>query len=148
MTRTFNGRHMLAILVGGFGLVIAVNLSAAVVAKKTFGGIVVENSYVASQDFNRWLDEAKAEQALGWSAKIARRADGRVAAALSNAPAGAIVTAEARHPLGRAPDQQLTFKAAENGMVVSDQVLPAGRWTLRVTISADGQQVRSESALR
>lgn len=148
MTRTFNGRHMLAILVGGFGLVIAVNISAAVVAKKTFGGIVVENSYVASQDFNHWLKEAKAERALGWTAQVARRNDGRVAVALGNVPVGAIVTAEARHPLGRAPDQALTFKAGADGTAISDQVLPAGRWTLRVTISANGQQVRSESALR
>ena len=38
----------------------------------TFGGVVVENSYVASQDFNGWLDEARAERALGWDADVGR----------------------------------------------------------------------------
>ncbi|PKB25516.1 nitrogen fixation protein FixH [Novosphingobium kunmingense] len=148
MTRRFNGRHMALILVGGFGLVIAVNLSAAVVAKRTFGGIVVENSYAASQDFNRWLNEAKSERALGWNAQVSRRPDGRLALALGKVPAGAVITAEARHPLGRAPDRVLTFAPDGPNGAVSREMLPAGRWTLRMTISAEGRQVRSESALR
>ena len=65
MTRNFNGWHMFAILCAFFGVVIAVNITMATYASTTFGGIVVENSYVASQEFNRWLDEAKAERALG-----------------------------------------------------------------------------------
>lgn len=144
MKRTIDGRHVAAILVAGFALVIAVNFAVAVVAKRTFGGVVVENSYVASQDYNRWLREADKERALGWHAVPHRLSDGRIALALANVPEGARITGVARHPLGRLPDTTLTFDA--DG--VSREVLAAGRWTLRVTIEAGGHRVRSESAIR
>ena len=63
MTRNFSGKHMAIILVSFFGVVIVVNLVMARLAVSTFGGVVVENSYVASQEFNRWLEEAEAEAA-------------------------------------------------------------------------------------
>lgn len=47
----FNGRHMTAILVAFFAVVIAVNVLMARFIICTFGGVVVENSYVASQHF-------------------------------------------------------------------------------------------------
>ena len=58
MTRQFTGRHMLAILIAFFGTVIAVNMVMAVLATRTFGGLVVENSYVATRQFNGWLEQA------------------------------------------------------------------------------------------
>ncbi|MFD2579774.1 FixH family protein [Novosphingobium colocasiae] len=61
----FTGRHMATILVLGFGVVIGINFLMAHYAVSTFGGVVVENSYVASQDFNRWLDEAAKEKGAG-----------------------------------------------------------------------------------
>jgi len=42
--KPFTGRHMLAVLVGFFGVVIAVNFIMASYATSTFGGVVVENS--------------------------------------------------------------------------------------------------------
>lgn len=144
MKRTIDGRHVAAILVAGFAVVIAVNFSVAVVAKRTFGGVVVENSYVASQDYNRWLREAEKEKAMGWHAIPRRLPDGRIALALANVPAGARITGDARHPLGRLPDTALSFDA--DG--ISREPMAAGRWTLRLTIEAGGHRVRSESAIR
>jgi len=63
--RPFTGRKMAAIMVAFFAVVIIVNVYMAREASSTFGGVVVENSYVASQQYNRWLDEASAENALG-----------------------------------------------------------------------------------
>ncbi len=104
-SRTFTGWHMTGILVAFFGVVIAVNLTMASYAVSTFGGVVVENSYVASQEFNGWLDEAKDERALGWSASVARDGAGHVTVVLAGAPDGVALSAEARHPLGRLPDR-------------------------------------------
>lgn len=59
-----NGRHVLAIALGFFGVIIAVNLVLAVQAVSTFPGLEVDNSYVASQTFDI---ERKAQEALGWS---------------------------------------------------------------------------------
>ncbi|HMP45265.1 MAG TPA: FixH family protein, partial [Sphingopyxis sp.] len=41
--RSFTGWHMTAILVGFFGVVMAVNFTMARLAMSTFGGKVVEN---------------------------------------------------------------------------------------------------------
>ncbi len=147
--RVFTGRHMAAIMVAFFAVVIAVNFYMASLASSTFGGVVVKNSYVASQNFNHWLDEAAQEKALGWTAATSRAADGRVRVALSGVPQGLIaLSAEARHPLGRLPDQQLAFGLQQDGSYLSDKPLPPGRWRLRLTIETAGHKWRSEEDLR
>jgi hypothetical protein len=83
--RQIHRQHMTAILVAFFGVVVVVNFTMAGYASSTFGGIVVENSYVASQHFNRWLDEARAEDRLGWDAVTAWRPDGRLAITVTGA---------------------------------------------------------------
>lgn len=148
MQGTFTGRHMTAILVAFFGVVIVVNLVNARYASTTFGGEVVENSYVASQEFNGWLDEAKNEKALGWDEVATWRPDGRVVVAVRGAPAGVTIAAFARHPLGRLPDRALAFDGIGQGRYLSRQALPEGRWDLRLTLAADGHIWRSEEHLR
>jgi nitrogen fixation protein FixH len=139
----FTGRHMAIIMVAFFGVVIAVNVLMARLATSTFTGVVVENSYVASQRFNRWLDEAKTEQQLGWKAEAIRAPDGRVLVSLSGAPSGAQVTGEAWHPLGQSADRVLHFAASPRGFR-SAETLPAGRWRIRLEVSAAGHRWRAE----
>jgi nitrogen fixation protein FixH len=147
-TGPFTGRHFTVIIVAFFAVVVTVNVIMARAASRTFGGVVVENSYVASQKFNGWLDEAKREKALGWTAGVTRRSDGRVVIALTGVPAGiAVVQGEARHPLGRMPDSALTFQRGADGSYVSDQPLAAGRWYLRLAVRAGGHVWRSEQEL-
>lgn len=136
--RRFTGRHMAMILVGFFAVVIGVNITMARMASATFGGVVVDNSYVASQHFNRWLDEAASEHALGWKAQLARRGDGRVTLELAG-PAGVpdAITAVARHPLGHQLSRVLRFQADGAGRFVSAEPLPPGRWRLRIEVRGD-----------
>lgn len=145
---TFNGRHMAAILVAFFGVVILVNLVNARYASSSFGGEVVDNSYVASQQFNRWLDEAQSEKSLGWDEVTTWRPDGRVIVAVKGAPAGTVVNAMARHPLGRLPDRAMTFDSVGRGRFLSRQALPDGRWELRLTLAAEGHVWRREERLQ
>ena len=144
-TGPFTGRHMAMIIVAFFAVVIAVNLLMARYATSTFGGVVVQNSYVASQNFNKWLDEAAREKAMGWNAEAKRQADGRLVISLTGAPAeGVALSADARHPLGRMPDQGLRFERQADGRFVSDQALPAGRWRLRIEANVGAQRWRTE----
>ncbi len=57
------GIHVLSMFVLGFGIIIAVNLTLAFNAIRTFPGLEVKNSYVASQSFE--ADRA-AQTGLGW----------------------------------------------------------------------------------
>jgi nitrogen fixation protein FixH len=148
MTGQFTGRHAAAIFVAFFGVVAAVNLTMARLASSTFGGVVVRNSYVASQNFNRWLDQANAEKALGWKATAVREADNRLTVSLSGVPEGAQVTAIARHPLGREPDQALAFSPLGEGRFRSTATLPATRWQLRLQVRVQGKAWNSEAPVR
>ena len=140
----FTGRHITAIMVAFFAVVIGVNVYMARMASATFGGVVVENSYVASQKYNGWLHEAAREKALGWSVEASRLPDGRVAVKLNGAPGDATLSGDAWHPLGRLPDQALSFARQADGRFVSARALPAGRWRLRLQASAGGRQWRTE----
>lgn len=144
MKSEFTGRHMTAVLLGGFGIVIAVNLSMATLATRGFGGVVVENSYVASQKYNIWLDEARRQQALGWNLDVERQADGRLELTLQGVPADAAITAQLRRPLGQPDMTELAFVPAGADRLVSTTPLAPGRWTARITIVAGGDRLASE----
>ncbi len=148
-TGPFTGRHFAMIIVAFFAVVVTVNLVMARYASVTFGGVVVENSYVASQEFNGWLAAARREKALGWAADVRRAADGSVAVRISGAPSkGLSLRGEARHPLGRASDRALIFRRLADGRFLSDRSLPAGRWTLRLEAVAGAQRWRHEQDFR
>ncbi len=143
--RRFTGRHMLLIMVTFFGTVIAVNMTMATLATRTFGGKVVENSYVASQKFNGWLEEARAQDELGWTLGLSL--DGNrhplIAAAAGEAPlAGAVITAIAKHPVGRAPDIALSFTEIAPGEFRATTPLPEGRWKIHMEAARDGALLR------
>lgn len=144
----FTGWHMSAILVAFFAVVIAVNIGMARLAGSTFSGVVVENSYDASQQFDRWLDEAAKEQALGWHAQVARQADGHVVVTLQGKGLEqAVLTGEGWHPLGQLADRNLTFHRIAGGDFLSDQALPDGRWRLRLKVQAGGHLWRANERL-
>jgi nitrogen fixation protein FixH len=134
--RPFTGWHMTAILVTGFAVVIAVNMLMATIAVRSFGGAVVENSYVASQKFNGWLAQARAQEKLGWRDEVTLDPARHVRLTLN--VEGARIGAVAMHPLGRAPAIALRLHEAAHGQYVSDQPLPAGRWQLRFDIHHGG----------
>ena len=148
MTKAFTGRHMAMIMVGFFGVIIAVNFTMARFATATFGGRVVENSYVASQEFNGWLEKAEKQRALGWDAITTWRPDNRLAVQLSGVPAEAKVSAISRHPLGRLPDREIAFVPNGEGRFLSTSTLPEGRWLLRLEVTATGHRWRREEEMR
>jgi len=139
--RRFTGRTMATILIAFFGVVMTVNLTMAWFASSTFGGLVVDNSYVASQKFNGWLEKAREEKALGWSLEAMRGPDKRLMATLASAGTpmtDAHITARARHPLGRMPELTLTFRTLGNGHYESLEPLPDGRWIVHLRAEAHG----------
>lgn len=71
----FTGRRMLAIIVSFFAVIIAVNGTMLGFAVNTFGGLVVGNSYVASQHFNEDVAAARAQPIRGWSLDVTARSE-------------------------------------------------------------------------
>jgi nitrogen fixation protein FixH len=140
MTHAFTGRHMWLVMLGFFGTVVAVNFGMAWVAGASFSGTVVDNSYVASQQFNGWLQAARSQRRLGWT--VAPALDARRHVVLADSRAGDTVVGLALHPLGRAPDMVLHFALAVDGHLRSRETLPAGRWQVRLTVRRAGETAR------
>ena len=61
-----NGYHVAAMFVAFFGVIIAVNITMAWFASSSWTGLVVKNSYVASQNYNEKIDAARNQKAMGW----------------------------------------------------------------------------------
>ena len=144
-TKRFTGYHMTAILVAFFGVVIAVNLVMARFAIATFGGTVVDNSYVASQQYNGWLQAARDQKALGWSTRLnldSERSPHLVVTKAGAPLAGLIAKGVASHPLGRAPDIALTFYTDADHSLRAHQSLPPGRWQVRVELKQGPAEAR------
>lgn len=141
MTGELTGKRVAAIFVLFFGTVIAVNVCMAMFASGTFGGTVVDNSYVASQHFNDWLGEAREGEALGWD--VAHERGGGMllltAATDGDALSGLTIVGTARRPVGTDMGHDLFFTEMPGGRYAAE--LAPGRWQVRLTL-ADGTHER------
>lgn len=61
------GWHFLLIMVSFFGVIIAVNIVFVTRALDAFSGLVVKNSYVASQLYNEKIEQAEKQKLLDWN---------------------------------------------------------------------------------
>ena len=137
MTRKFTGWHMTTIMVAFFAVVVGVNFTMARLAIVSFGGTVVDNSYVASQQYNGWLMKARRQATLGWTPDVTTDATRHVVISIKTAAGlldGARISATATHPLGALPPVSLTFRQG-SGPARSLQRLPAGRWLLHIDVT-------------
>ena len=143
--KKFTGYHAAAMIVAFFAVVVAVNLVMARFAVSTFSGTLVDNSYVASQNYNKWLEEARKQQAHGWTASPVTRLEDKIAMTVRNANDIALQDAEisaiAEHPVGRADPITLDFVQDPSGTYISRDSLPEGRWKLRITITHRGNEL-------
>ncbi|WP_420409991.1 FixH family protein [Hoeflea sp.] len=134
--KEFTGKHMLMTMVAFFGVIITVNLVMARFAVTTWSGLVVPNTYVASQQFNSQAAQSRAIAALGYDVAFDPDADG-LTILLTDAhgePAYASsVTASLRRPVGTDDDRELVFVADGTGSYRADGRLAEGEWIAHVT---------------
>jgi nitrogen fixation protein FixH len=139
----FTGRHMLALVLLFFGTVIAVNIVMAVAATGTFPGLVVENSYVASQHYNETLAEERAREQAGWRADVAAP-DGVIAVRIVDRDGQPLrslaVTVTAGRPSTTQEDRTFDLVADGSGYRAAE-ALPEGLWDLAVEARDDGRLV-------
>jgi nitrogen fixation protein FixH len=147
--RKLTGWHVLAIFVGGFGLIIGVNLFMAFQAVSTFPGMEVDSSYADSQTFD---DRRYAQEALGWEASVQIPGDGTLVLHLVDASGAPVYPAELTalltRPTNRTEDQALALTRV-NGAFVAPARIGDGMWRLRLTGTArDGTEYRHNITFR
>ncbi|MCC1491691.1 FixH family protein [Cognatishimia sp. F0-27] len=129
------GWHALAIFGGAFAVIISVNLALAYNAVKTFPGLEVKNSYVASQTFE---DRRIAQESLGWTVD-ARHSGGLLILEIRDAEGRAVQAGTLDAVLGRpthvkddrAPDFDFDGRA-----YVARESLAPGNWNIRMKATA------------
>jgi nitrogen fixation protein FixH len=128
MSRELTGRKVFFIVAGGFAIVIAANMAMLYASVHSFSGLVVENSYVASQSFN---ERVEAQKALGWSAEAGYES-GVIRVDLVDS-AGQPVETEVRAEIGRptlvAQPIELDYDPLAGEYLVETDLEP-GRWKL------------------
>ncbi|MBY6056152.1 FixH family protein [Leisingera daeponensis] len=138
--REFTGKHAILLFGGAFAVIIGVNIVLAVNAVKTFPGLEVKNSYVASQQFDQ---RRSAQEALGWSVYASAAGD-QVKLEITDADGTPVEVAKLSATLGRAThvqdDQQPEF-AFDGQAYVAPADLGPGNWNIRMVARAkDGTE--------
>jgi len=135
--REITGKHVLIGFVAAFALIIGVNLILAFSAVKTFPGLEVKNSYVASQQFN---ERKAAQEALGWTVD-AELAGQQLFLSITDAN-GPVEARELNALLGRPTNvrQDSRPEFVYNGTAyVAPVTLTDGNWDIRLeAVAKDG----------
>jgi nitrogen fixation protein FixH len=138
-TREFTGWHMLIIMLSFFGVIIVVNVVMATLANTSWTGLVVENSYVASQEFNTKAGQGRAQAALGWKSSLTI-AGGEVRYQLTDAGGKMVrlagVTVQLRRPAYAAEDRSLVLAPSNDGEFATSATLPDGLWIIEIDADA------------
>lgn len=136
---SFTGWHMAAIMAAFFGVIIAVNVAMASFASTSWTGIVVKNSYVASQQFNAKMAQTRAQAALGWKSALAVR-DNVVRYDLSDSSGRAIparsVKVTFKRPVDDRHDHDVSLSRDASAVFSSPHHLADGVWLAEVETDA------------
>ena len=136
--RPLTGKHVPLIAIAFFGVIIAVNVYMMSQAIGGFPGLVVKNSYVASQG---WDADKQAQEALGWEVQVST-AGNALHAGFSDAEGRPLrdlaVTALVGRPATLAEDREVALiqSALNPGVYELSAPLDPGMW--RVELTAKG----------
>ncbi|MDW5316736.1 FixH family protein [Rhizobium sp. PL01] len=135
--REFTGRHMLIIMLAFFGVIIAVNVVMARFAVTSWTGLVVENSYVASQQFNEKMVAVRTQNDLGWVPKL-EVADGKITFTLIDRIGNPVTMsggkATFQHPTFEAADWSVSLVPSGNGQLSASSAVSPGVWVVNIEI--------------
>ncbi|MBZ4021431.1 nitrogen fixation protein FixH [Rhodobacter sp. TJ_12] len=142
MAKPLTGRKVLMMFLAFFGLIIVVNMTMAYNAIRTFPGLEVDNSYVASQTFDA---DREAQERLGWT--IAPSYDGTSLILDIRDPEGKPArVADLDVLVGRktmSADDQRPEMTPARGVFSAPVALAPGEWLLHITAkSSDGTLFR------
>ena len=149
------GWHVLAMILAFFATVIAVNVTFAIYAVRSFPGEDVQRSYLQGLHYNNTLAERRAQQQLGWSAGALLRHEGEGAvlevtlnARDSSAITNATINGYLEWPTSSQMDRTLRFESLGDGRYVASLAdLAPGRWRLRARGESPAGALDFESEL-
>lgn len=142
MATPLTGSKVLIMFVAFFGVIITVNLFMAYQAVSTFPGLEVDNSYVASQTFDK---DREAQIALGWT--LTQDYDGEtVSIDIRDRSGNPPQIADLKALIGRKTEssEDITPEFVyENGIYSAPVTLNPGAWLMHLDVTApDGTKFK------
>ena len=144
------GWHVLAALLGFFGVMMVANVILVYLALSTYPGTVVDSSYKAGRAYPGEIAAAKAQDERAWQVDLsaARASDGTVEVVFvphdkaGNSVTGLTVEVDLQHPATTASDHVGTMVEVEAGRYVArfDAVRP-GNWNVAVSATRGDEEV-------
>ena len=138
--RQITGKQVFWGFAAAFGVIIGVNLVLAWSAVKTFPGLEVKNSYVASQEFD---ERRAAQEALGWTVR-ANHADGVLVLSITDDAGQPVEVKQLEATVGRATHvyDDATPEFRFDGTAYTASIdLGDGNWNIRMKAeAADGTE--------
>ncbi|KAA3504113.1 cation transporter [Rhizobium rhizogenes] len=143
----FTGWHMLGVMVLFFGTIITVNMIMAWNAVTSWSGLVVPNTYVASQQFNAKAEAAKARAATGIKGRLVVD-EKSVRYEVFHAESGPVetdsLTLHFRRPVGEHQNFDMELKPVSSGVFTAAHDMLPGQWIVEVTAVRDGRIIVHE----
>lgn len=139
----FTGWHMFWIMIAFFGTVISVNVTMAYLANSSWSGMLSQNTYVASQDFNKNADRAREWAREGFKGEV--RLEGGAIRYRLEGPADVIASVDHVEALFHRPvgdKQDFTLKLLRDGDLFTVADVPtAGPWIVDLAAMKDGKVI-------
>ena len=145
--RPLTGRRVAGIAAAAFIVMLIPNIVLTVMAVDTFSGLVVPNSYVASQTFDR---DRAAQVALGWTVAIVHEG-GQVRLTIDDANGRPVrppaLTVTVGRPTTTRDDRALALEETADGYAAAADLAPGG-WRAEIAATAaDGTPFHQSRAL-
>jgi nitrogen fixation protein FixH len=140
--KQFHGRHVLFILIGFFGAMLAVNGIFIYLAVSTFNGLE-SDAYQKGLHYNDRIDAAGRQAALGWSHKLTLEPDGTVLVSVKDglgAPvSGLSIAGEITRPVADRFTSTLAFRENVAGTYLASAAsLQPGNWIVSLKATRAG----------
>jgi nitrogen fixation protein FixH len=149
------GRHVLMILLGFFGVIFAVNGFFLVSALSTHTGVVASEPYRKGLEYNDRIAADERQALLGWRESLSVETSGAIALTLHDANGAPIpnlaVTAILGRPATARFDRRLALVESERGQYTATaRALEGGSWIASIevrTSTSDGLVFQSRRRL-
>ncbi|WP_018098966.1 FixH family protein [Sinorhizobium meliloti] len=138
-SRGFTGWHMVAVMSLSFGTIISINVVMAWNASRSWSGLVVRNAYVASQQFNGKMAEARHFAESGIVGRFSATAgelryilirDGKPLSVAER------VLAVLRRPVEEHEDLEMELAREADGVFLASRQLKPGQWIADLKVIA------------
>ncbi|MGK9051046.1 FixH family protein [Neorhizobium petrolearium] len=145
----FTGWHMAGVMMLFFGTIISVNVYMAYNAVTSWSGLVAENTYVASQQFNGKAAEARMLAATGITGKLTI-AGADIRYEISHPKDGAVaadtLTLKFKRPVGEHQDFELDLIPVAKGTFSATHDVLSGHWIVDASAMKDGRRILHEAS--